>query len=91
MKYQILPLQDFTVLKNDMVKDASYFVLCQLEDSLGGANHAITIHNNMIFDGNEEVPLASNKPNLDHCCESLGNGDVTWKKVYKAYRYSNIM
>jgi hypothetical protein len=90
MKYQIFRIQDFQVLKDDVVANPSYFILCQLEDSIGGIKHAITIHNNLIFDGNETTPLPLTKASLDRCCES-GDANITWKGVIKAYRYSKNM
>ena len=91
MNYIIEKVTDLNLLMDRTLLDCKFFILCQLQDSVGAISHAITIHNNLIFDGNEEHPLPLTKANLDHCCRSIQYPNVCYKQSYMAYRYSKYM
>ena len=53
----------------DIFKDiTANFTLVQLMDSLGNANHAISVLGSWIFDSNYERALFLNKESLDMIC-----------------------
>jgi len=89
VNYEVVKWTPNDVFKDPFVQSSKYFVLCQLEDSTGAVNHAVTIHNGLIFDGNEAEALTLNRENLNRCCGSVSDNNVFWKRMYAGYRYRN--
>ena len=50
-------------------------IICQLQDSLGGVEHSVSIVNEWIFDGNFSRALPLNRSSLDMCCKLITKGD----------------
>jgi len=64
--------------------------LCILKGTDDGINHAITVVENFIFDGNSDVALPLTRENLDWCCASVDNPSASFDKVFHAYRFVKV-
>ena len=86
MKYK--KMGDYKILEDI----SANVTLVQLMDSLGNANHAISVVGSWIFDSNYEITLVLNKASLDMiCAPSVGEEqDAMFEKVYYAVRYIYI-
>ena len=76
---------EYEILKNI----SENVTLVQLMDSLGNANHAISVVGSWIFDSNDEKALVLNKESLDTiCAPSVGEEQAaSFEKVYHAVRF----
>jgi len=83
MGYITKTLHHFDILKNRSMWPR----ICVLKGSDEGINHAVTVVEDYIFDGNTHVALPLMKENLDWCCACDGSPDVKFVNLFHAYRF----
>ena len=76
-----------TVSKRDGTAKNRIF-LCVLESTDGCRDHAVSILNGLIFDGNEDNAMPLLKENLDFCC-SDSTGVSKFRQILIAYSYES--
>jgi hypothetical protein len=80
-----IEIQSFDIWNNDTKNIPK---LLQLKGGDGGVAHAITIHNEMIFDSNLDFAVKLNLRNIEYCVDAAYDGifagyEILWKKRRK--------
>jgi hypothetical protein len=89
MNFCVKGYESRSLLKFDVLNNRSIWpTLCVLKGSDGGINHAVTVVENYIFDGNCQHALPLTIQSLNWCCSSDEIRDVEFVEVYSAYRFA---
>jgi hypothetical protein len=74
----------FNLLEHDLSGSLAVVVLKGIPD--GACNHAITVHDSLIFDGNEKFAIPLTNSNLDLLC-STENRKAMYQSISAGYLF----